>query len=110
MKCVNCGKNLISGVLWARFGATYQSSGIDPETYKRIPIERKKIERLFAFCDTTCQDTYFLGKERFNKFEVPLEKRLESREEVFSRWQKAMLETDDENLKDLLYVLRKGCN
>lgn len=110
MKCINCRKDLTSGVLWARFGAAYQSSGINPETYRRIPIERKKIERLFAFCNVVCQDTYFLGKERFNKFEIPLHRRLESRDEVFNRWQRAMLETDDENLKDLLYVLRKNCD
>ena len=109
MKCLNCKKKLTSGVLWARLGAKYQDFGTDPVTYKKVPIERRGVERVFAFCNTDCQDTYFLGKERFNKLEVPLARRLETREEVFSRWQKTVLATDDENLKDLLYILRMSC-
>ena len=104
MKCPTCKKQITSGVLFSRTGATGAVRGLDPDTCRFVTIERHEIKRLVVFCDEKCVEAFFFHPDRLNKLEVPLKRRLISREEVITQFQKVLF-TDDEDKKDLVYVL-----
>jgi len=106
MKCLNCLNESNSGVLWFRSGNKWidEQGGIDPETYEFVPLERKEIVRIFMFCSKECEREFFLDPRWFKKSEVPLCRRLISREEVIAEFQ-AVLLSDKEEQKDLVYIL-----
>jgi hypothetical protein len=99
MKCVNCGKHLTSGHIWGVSQGRFLTQGVSMPLFKR----------LFVFCDDKCSDAFFLSKDRMSKTDC-FRRRLKTREQVFHQWQNAMLQSDNEDVKDLLYVLRKSCD
>jgi hypothetical protein len=104
MKCVGCQKHITSGVLFYRPGATYAARGLDPETYRFTPIKRDNLARIVVFCDEKCVEDFFFHRDRFDKLQVPLSRRLISRAEVITQFQ-AGLFSDNEDQKDLVYIL-----
>jgi len=106
MKCLNCLNESSSGVLWFRSGRKWidKQGGIDPETYEFVPLEREEIVRVFMFCSKECEREFFLDDRWFKKSEVPISRRLISREEVIAEFQ-AVLLSDKEEQKDLVYIL-----
>ena len=108
MKCLNCKKDLTSGILWGRMGDKYQSKSIDLNTFKSVPMEIHKIVRMFGFCDKKCEEDFFLDKRWFDKKELSLRARLISRDEVIEQLEKASLASDNEDEKDLIYILRRS--
>jgi hypothetical protein len=108
MKCLNCKKILTSGILMFVPGDSYTSFGIDTETYKYVPIERHEVKRIIAFCNKKCREELLFNKRGLNKLETPFNKRLITREQVIAEFQKVLIESDDEERKDLVYVLGKS--
>lgn len=104
MKCPSCKKQITSGVLFFRPGAKFEARGLNPETCLFESITRKEIVRIVAFCSNVCKTEFFLHRDRFNKFEIPLQRRLISREEVIVEFQKILL-SDKKEQKDLVYIL-----
>jgi hypothetical protein len=100
MRCINCRKRITSGQIW---GVTKGSFSIVPN------VKMNVFKRLFVFCDKICSDAFFLSDDRMSKNDC-FRRRLKTRERVFAQWQEAILRTDNEDMKDLLYVLRKGCD
>lgn len=93
MKCLNCKKNLNSGILWGLWG----------ESKEKLPMTK----RIFAFCNEVCQEQFFMDKRWFSKTEISLWKRIKTRQEVIQELQEAFLKSDNDNEKDLIDVLRK---
>jgi len=108
MKCLNCKKILTSGILMFVPGDSYDAFGIDTETYEQVSIERHEVKRVIAFCDKKCREELFFNKRGLNKLETPFNKRLITREQAIAEFQKVLIESDDEERKDLVYVLGKS--